>query len=336
MGCPDEAHLRLVGRQFKGHPHGHRVARGLQYVFKAPAAGQRLGFFHKAFLQGVHGLVRAHPLCQLQPAVVNVKGHNLLCAQDFCPLQGKDADGAAAQDRHGFAAPVPGLEQAVHRHCGRLKHGRLLIGNRRIIFDSVCRRDHHIFREASLLPAADKAVMPAQGEVSLLAVRAFHAGHQRRAAHRVANLQAFHAFADLHHVSAEFVSKHHRIEVRPVVQYPRHVAAADTGCPHPDLYRPGPAHRRLPVRIADILISVQHRCFHSPVFLPFTGCPVMRSSDLSDSRTASGRFHIPGHRFPSPRDPVHRSGSPGSSVGPPLRSPAIRPFRPRPASPRRE
>ena len=262
MRRSDEADLRLVRRQFKGHPHGDRIARGLQHVLETLPAAERLRFLHEAILQGIHRLMGAHPLRQFQPPVVDVKGNNLLRTQDFRPLQGKNADRAATEDCHGFPAPVPHLQQTVHRHGGRFKHRRLLIRDRRIVFDRVHRRDHHIFRETPLFPAADKAVMLAEGEVPQLAIVALHARHQRRAADRVPDLEVLHPFADFHDIAAELMSQHHRVEMRPVVQHPGNVAPADAGRPDPDLYRSRPHHRRFPVCIPDILIAVQYRRFH--------------------------------------------------------------------------
>ena len=73
---------------------------------------------------------------------------------------------------------------------------------------------------------------------------------------------AFDLCADFHDITAELMSQHHRVEMRPVVQHPGNVAPAYAGRPDPDLYRSRPHHRRFPVCIPDILIPVQYCRFH--------------------------------------------------------------------------
>ena len=214
-GGADEAHPGLVGGGLKGHVHGDGVARRLEDIVKAVAAGEGLGPLHVALFPGVDGLVGAHALGQGQAALVDVKGHNLLAAENLGPLQGEDANGAAAQNGHVAAALVAVAQQPVEGHGGGLEHGGLLVGDGGVVLDGVLRGHHHVLGKAALLAAADEAVMLAQGEVALLAVVALHAGEQGRAGDGVPHLDGGDALAYLHHVAGKLVAQHHRVEVGP-------------------------------------------------------------------------------------------------------------------------
>ena len=60
----------------------------------------------------------------------------------------------------------------------------------------------------------------------------------------------------------ELMAEHDGIKMRPVMQDARHVAAADTRCPHMYLYRSGKGFRGRKLLIAKILVAVQNCCFH--------------------------------------------------------------------------
>ena len=104
--------------------------------------------------------------------------------------------------------------------------------------------------------------MLAEREVALLAVGALHAREQRSARDGVAHLEALNALADLDHVARELMTEHDGIKMRPVMQDARHVAAADTRCPHMYLYRSGKGFRGRKLLIAKILVAMQNCCFH--------------------------------------------------------------------------
>ena len=103
-------------------------------------------------------------------------------------------------------------------YCGRLKHGRLIVGNRFVKRNCVLFRDHNIIRVASLLSGTDEAVVLAERIISLLAVAALHTGNQGSAGNTVAHFHFCDAFSHLHNISGKLMSQHYRVKMYAMVE----------------------------------------------------------------------------------------------------------------------
>ncbi len=147
-------------------------------------------------------------------------------------------------------------------HGGRLKKRPLLKADLIAELYRVFFRHNHIFRKAAELPGPDKAVVPAQGVVPLLAVLAPHTRYQRNPRHPVPRFQGGHARADFLHHAGELMPQHVGEEVAGVAVDPRHVGTADAGVLdfNEDLPRPG--LRLFDLLIANVVFRVDNSRFH--------------------------------------------------------------------------
>ena len=127
------------------------------------------------------------------------------------------------------------LEYTVDRYGCRLEHCALFVGNALVKWNCILLWNYYVVCVASLLSGTDEAVVFAEGEVSLLAVVAFHAWEEWCAGYAVAYFNLGYAFADFYYVAGEFVAEDDRIKMNTVVQYSRDVGAADAGVSYSDL-----------------------------------------------------------------------------------------------------
>ena len=303
MRRADKANLSLIARQLKAHLHCHWVSRGLKNIIKALALRQLQGLFLIAFLLRIDHRVGAQTFGQIQTGIQNIKNHHLLGAENLCPLSGKQADGSAAQDRHITAALIVIAEQAVQGYGRRLEHSGLLIGDGAVVFYRVLFRQHNIFRKASLLPGADKAVVLAQRKVSILAVIAFHTRQKGRSGHGISHLKLGYAFPHLYYIAGKLVAQHNGIEMGSMVKHPRHIGTADSGSPDFHLDRTRRYLRSGIIIISEIFVAIQNCCFHLLFLLiahhrlqVFIQVPVLPVGFLIDWTVFLGRLMRPANR----------------------------------------
>ena len=128
---------------------------------------------------------------------------------DAVPLEGlgqQDADGAPTQhDGAGTGARCHELD-CVEGDSGWLKEGSVKRLDLWINGVHIGSGNHHVACHGTRLAAADEAVVLAEAEVPRLTIRAFHAGNQRDAGHRLAQELGINALSNSRHNTAELVA----------------------------------------------------------------------------------------------------------------------------------